>query len=240
MKYIVLILVLISCNNCAKDIRSFENYLGVEQTKSLSLAIKAWDDFVNRNRGNNSVKEFSLIFLQEHLRQDSVYVQWNYDCNLFRQVIKEISNSGLEKSFWIYNNEEYDDLSVLQYYTSVVNESNQNELIDTIEIVNEFQEYSGIPEVESTQKGYEVESKIFKMKSSNSKIISGLHQFCTDTFIKGSAEIIIKNGPLSPSIIINGIVTNQAKVNFTKYFTKIFIIQTVFYDFMYEYSNRKC
>ena len=240
MRYLIVILLLLSCNDKPDNVKSFENYLGKDKAESLNLAIKAWDDFVNNNRGTKSSTEFSLHFLQTLMVSWDSLDKWKVDCEQFTAVIDEIKKTDFEKEFWMYSNETYDDMEVIHYYVDVKNKNYSDEPFDTIKHNDDFEEILEVPEPDGeTIEDYE--PRIRRLSSLHSKIISGIHKYSNDDFVREGAEMIIEVGHLSPNIIIGGILENKERVDFSNYFTKAFITQTIFYDFIYSNTceNRK-
>jgi hypothetical protein len=233
MRHLIIILLLLSCNNKPDNVKSFENYLGKDKAESLNLAIKAWDDFVSNNRGTKSSTEFSLHFLQTLMVSWDSLDKWKVDCKQFTAVIDEIKRTDFEKEFWMYTNETYDDMEVIQYYVDVINKNYTNEPFDTIKHNDDFEEILEVPETEG-KPTEDYEPQIRRLSSLHSKIISGIHKYSDDDFVREGAEITIEVGHLSPTIIIGGILENKKRVDFSNYFTKAFIIQTIFYDFIYS------
>lgn len=232
MRYLIIILLLLSCNNKEVNIKSFENYLGKDKAESLNLAIRAWDDFVSNNRGAKSTTEFSFFFLQTLMVSWDSLDKWKVDCKQFTAVIDKIRKTDFEKEFWRYTNETYDDMEVIKYYFEIKNKNYISEPFDTIQYSDDFEEILEIPETEGKPIEY-YEPQIRRLSSLHSKIISGIHKYSNDDFVREGAEITIEAGHLSPSIIIRGILENKERVDFSNYFTKAFIIQTIFYDFIY-------
>jgi hypothetical protein len=240
MRYLIVILLLLSCNNKPDNIKSFENYLGKDKAESLNLAIRALDDFINNNRGTKSSTEFSLHFLQSLMVSWDSLDKWNVDCDQFTKVIDEINKTDLEKEFWMHTNETYDDKEVIQYYTDIENRDYSNEPFDTIRLNDDFEELLEGHEPEG-KPITDYEPRIRRLSSLHSRIISGIHKYSNDNFVRDRAELTIKVGHLSPVLIIKGILENKDRIDFSNYFIKAFITQTIFYDFIYNNTceNRK-
>ncbi|GAB3236939.1 hypothetical protein J0A67_22565 [Algoriphagus aestuariicola] len=233
MRYLIIILLLFSCNNKQDNVKSFEDYLGKDKAESLNLAISAWDNFVNINRGSKSVTDFSKGFLKKLMLMDSwdSLDKWSVDCKQFEKVIDEINETDLRKEFWMYSNETYDDNEVIQYYMDVKFKDYSNEPFDTIKHNDDFEEILAVPESEDNPIKFD-EPRIRRQSSLHSRIISGIHKYCNEEVIRQGAEITIEVGNLSPNIVIGGLLENKERVDFSSYFTKAYIVQTIFYDFM--------
>lgn len=240
MRYLIIILLLLSCNDKPDNVKSFENYLGKDKAESLNLAIKAWDDFVSNNRGTKSSTEFSFQFLQTLMVSWDSLDKWKVDCKQFTAVIDKIKKTDFEKEFWMYSNETYDDMEVIQYYVDVKNKNYTSEPFATLKHNGDLEEILELPETEG-KPIEDCEPRIRRSLSLHSKIISGIHKYSNDDFVREGAEIEIEFGHVSPSIIIGGILENKERVDFSNYFTKVYITQTIFYDFIYinTCENRK-
>lgn len=252
-----LIPLMISCSKEEKQKRNelkFKEYLGKEKIEMLNEFINSYDSFIKRNynkhqKYHDNVFEFLRVTLSDSLGmfgQEDFKVfnkNWGIDEKEANRLIEKFENSSLRKEFWIYEFESLNPNSKQDRAfidkIDLANRIPDDELIDLSPIEDDF---SVIDTTVKSQKDSLDEYNVAKIDSfpystPASRFYIGIYRFSNNEKLKEFSKMLWDNTQLNPYGILIGLCKYESDLDYDNYFTKIYIVMNVYYNYLYVIAH---